>query len=163
MVHTTLLPLLPRLRRRHVMAPNSSLTCPSFPRLFMVCDRVPPASDVSSNRRLVKMTLERMGFKCEEACDGIEAVGMAAKTQYRLILMDNIMPRMVSIDEPPVIPTLARELFHDLSQWWLSEWCRGDQEHKAVVRNRLDTARTSFRAHGQRPIRGRERVQGCRL
>jgi len=50
--------------------------------------------DVKSNQRLVCMILEKAGYVCDTASDGHEAVTMARKHQYQLIIMDNVMPVM---------------------------------------------------------------------
>lgn len=54
--------------------------------------------DVSSNRKLAKMTLNRFGYICDEATDGIEGFEMTLKKCYNLILMDNVMPRMTGVE-----------------------------------------------------------------
>jgi len=48
--------------------------------------------DVTMNRKMIKRCIQQLGFTCEEACDGAEAVAMCALKQYSLVLMDNVMP-----------------------------------------------------------------------
>jgi len=49
------------------------------------------------NRRMLMMLMEKYGMHVEVAEDGLEAVNMVLKNlhRYRLILMDNLMPKMV--------------------------------------------------------------------
>ncbi|WP_142305194.1 response regulator transcription factor [Bacillus oleivorans] len=49
-------------------------------------------------RRLLKMYLEREGFKIEEAQDGAEALNKAFATDYDLILLDLMMPEVDGIE-----------------------------------------------------------------
>ncbi|WP_243296876.1 response regulator transcription factor [Bacillus litorisediminis] len=49
-------------------------------------------------RRLLKMYLEREGFKIEEAQDGAEALAKAFATDYDLILLDLMMPEVDGIE-----------------------------------------------------------------
>ncbi|HWO75824.1 MAG TPA: response regulator transcription factor [Bacillus sp. (in: firmicutes)] len=49
-------------------------------------------------RRLLKMYLEREGFKIEEAQDGAEALTKAFATDYDLILLDLMMPEVDGIE-----------------------------------------------------------------
>ncbi len=50
--------------------------------------------DQESNRVVVRLMLEAMGYEVETAHDGVEAVDMAMSRQYSLIFMDLKMPRM---------------------------------------------------------------------
>ncbi len=49
-------------------------------------------------RRLLKMYLEREDFIIEEAENGTEALELALKNDYDLILLDIMMPEMDGID-----------------------------------------------------------------
>jgi len=54
--------------------------------------------DVKSNQKLVQMILEKVGYKCDLASDGMEALAMAQRHHYQLILMDNVMPIMDGVE-----------------------------------------------------------------
>ena len=73
------------------------------------------ADDVSSNREMLRIRLERAGFEVLAAKDGADAVAQATTTRPDLIVMDISMPdvdgleawRMISdtLDTPP--PAIA--------------------------------------------------------
>ena len=50
--------------------------------------------DDASIRRLVKMVLEREGYRVDIAADGIEAVLMLGVTDYDVIILDLMMPNL---------------------------------------------------------------------
>jgi CheY-like chemotaxis protein len=54
--------------------------------------------DVKLNRRMIKKCAELLGFICDEAEDGLQAVNACAKKHYDFILMDNVMPNMTGIE-----------------------------------------------------------------
>ena len=56
--------------------------------------RILLVDDNDINREVVKVMLEPVGLTIDEACNGQEAVAMALKTSYDLILMDSHMPVM---------------------------------------------------------------------
>ncbi len=56
------------------------------------------AEDNRTNQLLIKMLLEEFGLTCDIANDGIEAVEMYEPNKYKLILMDENMPRMNGIE-----------------------------------------------------------------
>jgi len=56
--------------------------------------RVLVAEDNPVNRMLATKLLEKLGCAVEVACDGVEAVQMAARGNYDLIFMDCFMPNM---------------------------------------------------------------------
>jgi len=59
--------------------------------------------------------MQHLGFECDEACDGAEAVAMCTAKQYTLVLMDNLMPRMNGIDATVAIrriDSLAKRSCH---------------------------------------------------
>jgi len=56
--------------------------------------RILVVDDVRMNIRLVQGMLERMGFQADSACDGPEAIKLAAVVPYDLIFMDILMPGM---------------------------------------------------------------------
>jgi DNA-binding response OmpR family regulator len=45
-------------------------------------------------RRLVKMVLEREGYRVEEAADGVEAVAKLGLVDYDVIILDLMMPNL---------------------------------------------------------------------
>ena len=50
--------------------------------------------DDSSIRRLVKMILDRAGYRVEMAADGVEAVLKLGLTDYDVIILDLMMPNL---------------------------------------------------------------------
>jgi CheY-like chemotaxis protein len=68
--------------------------------------------DVTTNRKMIKRCVQQLGFACDEACDGAEAVAMCAAKQYSLVLMDNVMPRMNGMEA-----TAAIRRDHAVSGW----------------------------------------------
>jgi len=53
--------------------------------------------DMNTNAQLASMIIKKAGYECDIARDGLEAVQMAYKNRYKLILMDRIMPVMDGI------------------------------------------------------------------
>jgi len=54
--------------------------------------------DVLSNAKLASMIFKKNGFPCDMAFNGQEAVDMAIQNDYKLILMDNVMPVMTGVE-----------------------------------------------------------------
>lgn len=55
--------------------------------------------DVLSNRKMLQLILKKKGYECDQCADGEDAVkAMTVKglDYYHLILMDSVMPIMVS-------------------------------------------------------------------
>ncbi|MDQ2084920.1 histidine kinase N-terminal 7TM domain-containing protein [Herbivorax sp. ANBcel31] len=50
--------------------------------------------DIAANRKLTAIIIKKMGFECETAVNGKEAVEMCQSKEYNLILMDCQMPVM---------------------------------------------------------------------
>jgi CheY-like chemotaxis protein len=50
--------------------------------------------DDAAIRRLVRMVLERIGYKVEIACDGLEAVLKLGLVDYDVIILDLMMPNL---------------------------------------------------------------------
>ncbi len=65
--------------------PAFAVPDPHKVRLLLVEDNV-------LNQKVMTSMLERLGFRADTACSGLEAVAMADKVQYDLILMDIAMP-----------------------------------------------------------------------
>jgi len=53
--------------------------------------------DSASMRQMVSFTLERAGYDVMQACDGVEALGLAKKEVVDLVLTDVNMPNMDGI------------------------------------------------------------------
>lgn len=56
--------------------------------------RILLVEDHAVNRRLVQKLLERLGYQCDVAVDGVEATEFCRAKEYQLILLDCNMPRM---------------------------------------------------------------------
>lgn len=75
--------------------------------------------DEKSINDLVKMTLSHEGYRCDQALTGIEAMNMAAKNEYDLILLDVNLPDIDGfslyshLGETPVIFVTARDEIDD--------------------------------------------------
>jgi len=54
--------------------------------------------DVKSNQKLVHLILQKAGYVCDIASTGLEAVALARQHQYKLIIMDNVMPIMNGVE-----------------------------------------------------------------
>jgi PAS domain S-box-containing protein len=60
--------------------------------------RVLMAEDEPINREITSMLLQEVGLVVDLACDGLEALEMARRRHYHLILMDMQMPRLDGLD-----------------------------------------------------------------
>ncbi|NKF21716.1 response regulator [Solimonas marina] len=69
----------------------------------MSAEKILAVDDSASMRQMVAFTLRDAGFDVAEAADGQEALEMAQREPYRLVLCDVNMPRMDGI-------SLVREL-----------------------------------------------------
>ena len=63
-----------------------------FPRL----NRLLIVDDAASNRKMLGRLLERRGFSCDYAVDGVDCLDRIAgrEHEYDVILMDNTMPKV---------------------------------------------------------------------
>ncbi len=59
--------------------------------------------DILINRQIAKIGLIRLGFNVIEAANGAEAVKIASKTKFDLIIMDIQMPIMNGLDATRII------------------------------------------------------------
>lgn len=73
--------------------------------------RILIAEDSPVNRRVLREMLLYLGCRIDEACNGLEAVKMAERTRYDLILMDISMPELSGVEAAARIRTtgLSRE------------------------------------------------------
>jgi two-component system, sensor histidine kinase len=78
--------------------------------------RVLLAEDVRANQQIVVRTLEKRGHTIDVASDGVQAVELATKSPYDVILMDVQMPNMDgfqataairALDSKPEVPIIA--------------------------------------------------------
>lgn len=65
--------------------------------------KVLTVDDSTSMRQMVAFTLKGAGFDVTEACDGVEALGLAKQNKFDLVVTDVNMPNMDGI-------TLIKEL-----------------------------------------------------
>jgi CheY-like chemotaxis protein len=65
--------------------------------------RILVAEDEGVNRLYMRTFLEREGWDIDEAANGVEAVSLARKNKYDLILMDISMPRMDGLEASALI------------------------------------------------------------
>ncbi len=60
--------------------------------------RVLVADDNEANRELIRVFLAKFGIECDVASDGVEALELFEKNDYKLIFMDEQMPNMDGIE-----------------------------------------------------------------
>ena len=65
--------------------------------------RILAVDDSPSMRQMVSIALAGAGYEVEQACDGVEALAIAQKSRFDLVITDVNMPNMDGI-------TLVREL-----------------------------------------------------
>ncbi len=65
--------------------------------------RILAVDDSPSMRQMVSIALTGAGYEVEQACDGVEALALAQKSRFDLVITDVNMPNMDGI-------TLVREL-----------------------------------------------------
>jgi len=73
--------------RSQTEASKTRKRSPNFGKILLV-------EDNAVNRKLVEKLLERLGYSCDQAVDGIDALECCEKRSYDLILLDCSMPRM---------------------------------------------------------------------
>jgi DNA-binding response OmpR family regulator len=55
---------------------------------------------------LITDTLEDEGYEIDVACDGQEALAMIEKNDYRLLILDYMMPKMTGLEVIPKVRSL---------------------------------------------------------
>ena len=78
----------------------------------MVADenRVLYAEDEDTNRKLLKLQLQRNGVRCDTAADGVEALEMFHKHDYALVILDQYMPGLYGSEVAKRIRTISPNL-----------------------------------------------------
>lgn len=69
--------------------------------------KVLAVDDNQINLRVIRGTLEYYGFKVDTASSGADAIALCSQTQYDLVFMDQMMPRMDGIETMGHIRTLS--------------------------------------------------------
>lgn len=106
---------------------NVTDSVPSLPDLTPIVNsiRILVAEDNDTNQKLIRKTLEKLGYTCDLVNNGVEAVEAAKRKPYDLILMDVMMPEMdgyeatqlivssVEIHKPIIIAMTANALADD--------------------------------------------------
>jgi PAS domain S-box-containing protein len=82
---------------------------PELPEETTECLRILVVDDLDANRELVRALLEATGQKVEEAASGSQAVSMAVRQTFDLILMDLQMPGMDGFATTRAIRQLSQE------------------------------------------------------
>ena len=82
--------------------------------------RILIVDDVTTNRKMIRRCVQQLGFECDLAENGREAVEMWEKATlmgntgdsngYSLILMDNVMPNMTGVEATEKIRQLERHI-----------------------------------------------------
>ncbi len=119
------IPYLPR--------PDSSITpavvpTPS-PKDAKVLPKVLLVEDNPINQKLAVILLNKLGFECDLAQDGQEAVEAARHTQYRIILMDIHMPRMDGLEATRMIRS---EMASDAQPYVVAVTADASVEHREL-------------------------------
>ena len=97
---------IPYLPRPHpdpasTSAPNPPPTV--LPKAARILPKILLVEDNLVNRKIASVLLNKLGFECDTAEDGQEAVESARRSSYRIILMDIHLPRMDGLEATRLI------------------------------------------------------------
>ena len=109
--------------------------------------------DTRSMRKMVAAVLETAGYKVEEAADGVEALELARRHVYDLVVTDQNMPRMDGISlirelrclaayDPVALLVLSTEVNPELKQMGREAGATGWMAKPFDPQRMLDIVRT---------------------
>ena len=109
--------------------------------------------DTRSMRKMVAAVLETAGYKVEEAADGVEALELARRQVYDLVVTDQNMPRMDGISlirelrclpayDPVALLVLSTEVNPELKQQGREAGATGWMAKPFDPQRMLDIVRT---------------------
>ena len=109
--------------------------------------------DTRSMRKMVAAVLETAGYKVEEAADGVEALELARRQVYDLVVTDQNMPRMDGISlirelrclaayDPVALLVLSTEVNPELKQMGREAGATGWMAKPFDPQRMLDIVRT---------------------
>jgi PAS domain S-box-containing protein len=102
--------------------PPSSKVQKVLPKVLLV-------EDNPINRKVASTLIEKLGFECDIACDGQEAVDATRQNSYRIILMDIHMPRMDGLEATRIIRSRTSS---DLQPYVVAVTADASVEHRQL-------------------------------